>query len=454
MEKMDEVVRITHEIREQIARDEWDVIGERLEHLHVQDVAAVMMELERPELVQLFRLAPAPRWTPIFSYLEPSYQEELLQELTDEEARLVLNELLPDDRTALLEDLPPEAAERLLGLLHPTEMRQAADLLHYPEDSVGRLMTPRVIAVRPRWTVSQAIDHIRRESTRGETANVVLVTDPAGRLVGAVTLKSLVLARPSEPIQRVMKDYVVSVLATKDREEAVHLIQHYDLEVLPVVDEHNVLVGLVTVDDVLDVAEEEVTEDFHKMGSVGFVSLSLRDARPSLLYRKRVGWLMFLVFINIFAATGIAYYEATIEAVIALVFFLPLIIASGGNAGAQAATLMVRSLATGDVHMRDWAQMLFKELGVATALGLTMGLAVWGLGIWRGGMEVGTVVALSMCLVVIIGSVLGMLLPFVLNRLNLDPAAASAPLITSVADVAGVLIYFSIATATLQIPPG
>jgi magnesium transporter len=454
MENRNEVVEVTEAIRERIAAGDWSAVPEQLEQLHVQDIAEFLMELETEEVARVFRGAPRTRWAPIFSYLDTNYQEELLREVTDEEARFILSHLLPDDRTALLEELPDELQQRLLRLLDPSLARQATELLHYPEDSIGRLMTPRFISLRPKWTISQALDHIRRESTRSETINVVFVTDAAGRLRGAISLRELVLAEPTDRIEEVMKDYVVSVQASKDREEAVHLIQHYDLEVLPVIDERNVLLGMVTVDDVLDVAEEEVTEDFHKMGSVGFVNLSLRDARPSLLYRKRVGWLIMLVFINIFAGASLAYFETTIEAVIALVFFLPLIIDSGGNAGAQAATLMVRSLATGDVRMRDWTQMLGKELGVAIALGVTMGAAVWALGLWRGGAEVGTVVAISMVLVVVMGSLVGMSLPFLLSRYNLDPATASAPLITSIADIGGILIYFSVATALLTIPAG
>jgi magnesium transporter len=231
------------------------------------------------------------------------------------------------------------------------------------------------------------------------------------------------------------------------------LVQHYDLDAIPVVDSEGVLLGTVTLDDVMDVAVEEVTEDFHKMGSLGAFHLSLREARPSLLYRKRAGWLVLLVVVNVFSGAAIAYFEETIQAVIALVFFLPLIIDSGGNAGAQASTLMVRALATGDVRLRDWARLFGKELAVALALGITMGFAVWGLGVWRGGSEVGIVVALSMVLVVVMGSLLGMLLPFVLSYLKLDPATASAPLITSLADIGGILIYFAVATAILKVPP-
>ncbi|WP_290652763.1 magnesium transporter, partial [Aquisalimonas sp.] len=300
--------------------------------------------------------------------------------------------------------------------------------------------------------VEQALNHVRSRSQAGETLNIVFVTDVRGALLGQVRLRDFVLGRPDRRIEEVMNDDPVKVVASEDREEAARLMKHYDLEVLPVVDNSGILLGIVTVDDVIDVVEEEATEDFHKMGSVGALNLSLREARPSLLYRKRVGWLVLLVFANVFGGTAIAYFEETIEAVIALVFFLPLIVDSGGNAGSQSATLMVRALATGDVRMKDWLRLWGKELGVAIGLGLTMGVAVSVLGLWRGGMELAMIVSLAMVCVVVMGSMIGMLLPFILARFNLDPATASSPLITSIADFFGIVIYFSIATLFLTLP--
>jgi magnesium transporter len=242
----------------------------------------------------------------------------------------------------------------------------------------------------------------------------------------------------------------VALPATADREQAVNLIQRHDLDAVPVVDSDGVLVGIVTVDDVLDVAVEEATEDFHKVGSVGPILTSLREASISFLFRRRIVWLLALVFVNLFSGAGIEYFEETIAASLALVIFLPLLIDSAGNAGSQAATLIVRAMATGDVSLRDWFEMAGKELAVATALGLTMALAVSVLGFYRGGVDIGIVVAVTMVTVVIVGSLIGMSLPFLLTRLNLDPATASAPLVTSIADIAGVLIYFSFATWHLR----
>jgi magnesium transporter len=243
----------------------------------------------------------------------------------------------------------------------------------------------------------------------------------------------------------------VSISAFADREEAVSLARKYGLVVLPVVDSAGALLGIVTADDLLDVEEEEVTEDFQRVASVEPFRTSLLETGARTLYARRILWLLVLVVVNIFSGAGIAYFEETIAATVALVFFLPLLIDSSGNSGSQSATLMIRALATGDVKLSDWGRLLGKELMVAILLGLTMAFAVSLVGIVRAGPEVAVVVSLTMMIVVMVGSLIGMLLPFILARFNLDPATASAPLITSLADISGVLIYFSLATRLLGV---
>ncbi len=455
MENRDDVLEARESILELIQQEFWSDLAEEFDHLHVQDIAELLGELpDEGVRVRVFRHVPQERWAGVFAYLPVSQQEDLLAGLTNREGRYVLTNLVPDDRTALLERMSPERAERTLKLLSPADLKLALTLLRYPDESVGRLMTPAYVAVRPDWTIAEALTHIRQEGRKGETVNSILVVDDQDRLLDAIRLKSFILAEQDALVESIRPGYFVSVNAAEDREAAVRAIQHYDLEVLPVTDSDGVLLGIVTVDDVMDVAQEETTEDFHKMGSVAALNLSLREATPRLLYRKRVGWLVTLVFINIFSGAAIAIYEATIEAVIALVFFLPMIVASGGNAGAQASTLMVRALATGDVTLRDWGRLLGKELSVGMALGLTMGFAVSFIGLWRGGPDVALVVAVAMALVVLMGSLVGLLMPLILSRMHLDPATSSVPLITCIADIAGILIYFSVATALLSLPPG
>lgn len=430
---------------------------EQMEEMAVQDIAEAISQLdEESERLQLLMSLQQERRTDTFSYLPHSLQREVLVALDDRDSRKILHELVPDDRTAFLENLDAEELEGFLKLLAPEDLKQSLKLLGYPEESIGRLMTPRFVSVRPQWTVARALDHIRHEANRGETVNFVFVTDNRGRLLDAVKLKDFILARQDAKVETLMDEEYYSVQASADREEAVQVIQHYDINTLAVTDKNGMMLGIVTVDDIMDVAEQETTEDFHKLGATGNVNISIREASPAFLYRKRIGWLMILVLVNLVSGLSIAMFEDAIEAVIALVFFLPLIIASSGNAGSQSATLMVRALAIGDVETKDWLRLWGKEFSVALALGLTMGLAVSVIGAWRGGpdlaVQLAMVVGFAMLAVVIMGAMIGMLLPFLLQRFNMDPATASTPLITSVADVVGILIYFSIASAILSLP--
>ncbi|RII74489.1 magnesium transporter [Pseudomonas monteilii] len=341
----------------------------------------------------------------------------------------------------------------------PFDLRQAAqarrnDLLHpdgYPEGTAGHLMTSEYSSLDAGLSASQAIDMLRREAADAETIYQSYVLDEQRNLLGTLSLRELILAAPDQPIEHIMVRSVICACTSTRREEVARQIREHDLLAVPVLDELGRLVGIVTCDDALDVVVEEATEDFHKGASITNHVGNLRDATVGLLYRKRVLWLVLLVFGNLFSGAGIAAFEETIAAHIALVFFLPLLVDSGGNAGAQSATLMVRGLATGEVMMRDWLRMLGRECGVALALGGTMAIAVASLGVLRGGPEIAVIVASSMLIIVLVGSLIGMSLPFMFTRLKLDPATASGPLVTSIADAAGVLVYFGIASYVLDI---
>jgi magnesium transporter len=432
------------EIIELVRAREWGVLREILAEWPEQEIADLILDLPKSDRVLVFRSVPRDLAAEAFSHLALEQQDDLLRDLTDGETRHLLADLSPDDRTGLLEELPGQATQRLLNLLGPDDLKEARWLLGYPEESVGRLMTPDYVAIHPEWTVGEALGHLRRFGHDSETMNRVFVIDKAWRLLDDIELRRLILEEPEVVVQDIMDHSFASVSASADREVAVSLVRKYDQTVLPVIDSSGVLLGIVTVDDVLDVQEEEATEDFHLVGSVGPLRQSFRDAGLGLLYRRRIGWLVALVLVNIFSGAAIAVYQETIEAVVALTIFLPLLIGSGGNAGAQASTLMVRALATGDVRATDWFRLLGRELAVAAAIGATMSVAVAAVGALRAP-QVLFIVALTMFIIVIIGSVIGMSMPFVLTWVGADPAVASAPLITSVADVTGVIIYFTIA---------
>jgi magnesium transporter len=413
------------------------------------DVAELLGELAARERAITFRLLPRDMASDVLAGLEPDDGRALIADLTDHEARRVLVNLAPDDRTQLLEELPGVVTQRLLNLLSPGDLAEARSLLGYPEESVGRLMTPDYVAVHAGWTVRQALDHIRARGGETETLAEIYVVDERWRLLDAVELAAFVLADPDARVETIMDRSFAALSAHDDRERAVELIARYDRYALPVVDSDGVLLGIVTIDDLLDVAEREATEDFQRSAAIEPLATTYRGASVWSLYRKRIGWLLVLIFVALLSSGVIAAFEGTLESVIALAFFIPLLIGAGGNTGAQSATLVVRALAIGDMRLGQWARALGREIVVGVALGATMGVAASTLGLVRGGAAVGAVVGLAMLAIVLAANLVGAALPFILTRLGLDPAVASSPLIATIMDALGLLIYFGIALALL-----
>ena len=332
----------------------------------------------------------------------------------------------------------------------PEERIIATRLLGYPEDSIGRLMTPEFVAVKPEYTVTEALNHIREYGRDSETLNLIYVIDDNWRLIDDIRIREILLAKPDQQIKDLMDEHFVALNAQDDQESAIRVFQDQDRVALPVIDSEGLLLGIVTIDDVMDVVEEETTEDFHKFGSVQGAVVNPLKAGIGFLYKKRIVWLIALVFMNVFSGAILANFEVVIGQFVALVFFLPLLIDSGGNAGAQSATLMIRSLAVGDVEMSDWFKLIGKEFFVSLLLGITMAVGVSLVASIRAP-EIMLIVASTMILTVIAGSMIGLLLPFIFTKLKIDPATASAPLVTSLADIIGVVIYFSIATRVLLV---
>ncbi len=413
------------------------------------DIADLLLQLKETDRFVFFRLMPRDLASEVFAFLEPRYRDEILHGLSVEETRRLLADLSPDDRVELFEELPGQAVQRLLNLLSPEDLAESLQLLGYPPESVGRLMTPDYVAVRPSWTVERALRHIRSRGRISETINDIYVTSMDWRLLDALELRKFILAEPDQTVEDLMDYGYVSVPVAADRELAVQLIQRYDLDSLAVVDSHGILLGIVTVDDVMDVAEEEATEDFHKTAAVTPLRISYSDASIPALYAKRIPWLLGLVFLSLLSSGIIAAYEQTLSSVIVLAFFIPLLIDSGGNVGSQSATIIIRSLATGDVKLGQWIRTAAKEMGVGISLGITMGAATSLVGFYRGGWEIGLVVGITMTIIVVVSNLVGVSLPFVLTSLRLDPAMASSPLITTMVDVIGLILYFFVATVLL-----
>lgn len=377
-------------------------------------------------------------------------QAALLHDLTPPERRVWLRILAPDDAADVVQSFEAEEQPEVVAMLDPRARAQVQALLTYRTDVAGGRMNPDYVVLRPEMTAEQAVTYLRLHA--GETTSLVYyayVLDGAGRLIGVTSFRDLITAPSQRTVREIMLAEVVSVRDDVDQEQVARLLQAHDLLALPVVDADGRMRGIVTADDVMDVIREEATEDIHRLGGMAPLDTSYRRATLQALYRKRIGWLVGLVFINIASSGVIAAFEETLQATIALAFFIPLLIDSGGNAGSQAATLMVRALATGDVGFRDWLRVTWRETRVGLTLGGTMGLAAGALAFYRGDEALAAVVGLTMVTVVVAANLIGTLLPFVLVRLRVDPATASSPLITTVADTTGLLIYFGIATVVL-----
>lgn len=412
-------------------------IASLLEHMDPEDALLAMRQLDREDQAQ------------VFGYLRPSVQVTMAQRMSREELAKLMAAMSHDDRVDLYKALDPIAQEALLPGLAKAERDDLRRLASYPEGTVGSIMTSDYATLLPGMSAPQALDALRRQASDVETVYYAYVVDAGHKLLGVISLRDLLLARSRQTVAEIMEADPVVIQVDGEQEEAAALIARYDLLAVPVVDEAGRMVGIVTQDDAMDVAEEEATEDIYKASTVGEFEGSVRDASLFSLYRARIVWLVLLVFGNIFSGAGISFFENTIAGNLALLFFLPLLIGSGGNAGAQSATLMIRALATGDVRASDWGSMLGRELLIGLALGLTMALAVSGIGVARAGIDVTLVVAAAMVLIVLMGALIGVSLPFLLSKLKLDPATASGPLVTSIADVAGVLIYFGLAATLL-----
>jgi magnesium transporter len=429
----------------------WNELKAAVAEWPAPEVARLLLERESPDRLMLFRVLTRNLSGEVFSYLDTEAQNALLSELQESELRTLVTNLEPDDRTHLFEELPDRIVQRLLNLLDPSELKAARLLLSYPEESVGRLMTPEYVAVRKGWTIKRALEHVRIKGRTHEVVTTIYVTDDHWKFIDALDLPRLILADPDDVVESVLRQEGAPTLSPNDdREVAVRKMSTYDLFVLPVVGADGVLLGIVTADDVLDVAEEEATEDFQLAGAVEPLKTTYRDASAMSLVRKRIPWLLALVVVNVGAVGVLASYEEMLGAVTSLMFFVPLVMGTAGNTGAQSATLVVRALATGEFDRSKWMRTVSKEVVVGLALGASMGTAAGLLGIFEGTPRVAGVVAMAMFLVVMVANLIGVLVPLILTRVGIDPAVASSPLITSIADVVGLLIYFAIASTVLD----
>jgi magnesium transporter len=447
------------EIRELIQDRELAVLGEALSRWHPADLAELLGDLDDGERAVVLRVLGPTRAAESFAYLDLPVQEELLGYLPDEDSAQILNNMSPDDRTALLEDLPPETAQRYIALLSPQERAVAQSLLKYGEDSIGRVMTPDFIAVPRSWSVAQVLDYIRTHGKDSETLNVIYIVDEKRKLIDDIRARELLLAPLERPITELMDNQFIALNAAQDKQSAVEIFRKYDRTALPVVNDFGTLVGIVTIDDVLDIAEEEATRDIQQLGGQEALDEPYVDTPLLTMVRKRGSWLVFLFLGELLTATAMGFFEKEIAKAVVLALFVPLIISSGGNSGSQAATLIVRALALGEIGLRDWWFVMRREIASGMLLGTLLGsigfvrIALWSAFSNIYGphwLLVGLTVGLSLVGIVMWGTLSGSMLPFVLKRAGLDPATSSAPFVATLVDVTGLIIYFSVALVMLR----
>jgi magnesium transporter len=429
------------------------------------DVAEVILDMDDDDQVIIFRVLPAALAADVFEYLDVEAQQKLLRAMAHEQVVSILNEMSPDDRTALLEEMPSAAARQLIRLLTPEERRVAQALLGYPEGSVGRLMTPDFIAIHEDWTVKDVLEYVRENGQDSETLNVIYVVDDRGKLIDDLRIREFLL-RPLDARVSDFRDHTfVALKVNESEQDALNLFRKYDRTALPVVDSNGVLVGIVTVDDMLDVAEQEATEDIQKLGGMEALDEPYNTIPMSRMIKKRAGWLVLLFLSEMFTSNAMAHFEDEIAKAVVLALFVPLMISSGGNSGSQATTLVIRAMALGQVRLRDWWRVAGKEITAGGLLGGVLGtvgfcrIILWQtLSRWfpHGFFQhyqhpflLGFTIFFALVGIVTWGTLIGSMLPFILRRLGLDPATSSAPFVATLVDVTGIFIYFSVAALIL-----
>ncbi len=434
-------------IQELLQTQQYTRLRQLLVDLNDADIAACMEELPEQSMVKAFRILPKDLAADIFSYLDVDLQQTVITSLTDREAASIIDNLMADDAADLLEEMPANVVKRLLENASPETRRDINHLLRYPEDSAGSIMTVEYVDLKENLTVEGAIDRIRRVGLDSETINICYVLDAQRKLLGTVALRYLLLSQPDEIIGEIMHENVVSVHTYTDQEEVAHQFQKYGFTAMPVVDNENRLVGIITVDDIVDVIEEEATEDMEKMAAL--VPSDKPYMRTSVweTYKKRIPWLLLLMVSATFTGSIITSFEEALSVYVALTAFIPMLMDTGGNAGGQASVTIIRGLSLGEIGYGDVPRIVWKELRTAALCGGTLAAANFAklMLLDRVGLAVALVVCLTLVAAVVMAMLVGCLLPMAAKKLGFDPAVMASPFITTIVDALSLLVYFRIA---------
>ncbi|PYS77091.1 MAG: magnesium transporter [Acidobacteria bacterium] len=451
--------QLQSELQAAVRARDFTGLRESFGRLPPSEIANLICQIHTDDQALLFRVLPRELASKTFEYLPLGEQEELIKSMGQEDVAAILNSMADDDRTTLLEELPGAVTKQLIALLKPEERASAVKLLGYPEQSVGRLMTPHYIAVRPAWTVREVLDYVREHGRDSETLNMVYVVDEKGMLVDDIRMRGFLLAPLPERVSELMDNRYDALKATDDHQTAISLFRRTGLTALPVTDTDGMLIGIVTIDDVLEVAEAGATRDIQKIGGSEALDEPYMDITLARMIRKRAGWLVILFLSEMLTATAMGFFEEEIARAVVLALFVPLIISSGGNSGSQAATLVIRAMALGEVRLRDWWRVMRREVLSGLALGSVLGvIGFLRISVWSAfsniygphWLLVALTIGISLVGIVLWGTLSGSMLPLALRRVGLDPATSSAPFVATLVDVTGLIIYFSVAMLILR----
>ncbi len=419
---------------------------------HPGDLVDLLEKLDLEQKVELISKLSEPDASEIFQELEDFEQAEILKELDQEKAKSLLSSMPSDDAADLIGELSPEEANQMMQIIDEEELLDFGDLLKYPEESAGGIMTTEFISLPDDIPVEEAIARLREIAPEAETIYYVYVVDDEGRLIGVLSLRDLIAAAEGTILKNIMRRNIISVNAELDQEEVARVVSKYDLLALPVVDEQDHLLGIITFDDIIDVMEQEATEDiYHMAGAKEVVGMELTKAPVGKVVRLRLPWLFVTMFGGVLSGSVISVYENTLEAIVVLAAFIPVIMGMGGNVGTQSSTIFVRGLATGEIEQSEVWNYFFREIRVGLTMGIFCGLLMSVIAlIWQGNIYLGLVVGISMLITISFATLIGTLVPIVLNKLNIDPAITAGPFVTTIKDFTGLLIYFLVASAFLS----
>lgn len=449
---MDEIKEV-NEVLELLESKQYTVLRQRLSEMNEADVAAILEELEEKEMLKIFRILPKDVAADVFSYMEVDSQQYIITSLSERDAGEIIDNLMADDATDLLEEMPANIVKKLLASASDETRRDINHLLRYPEDSAGSIMTVEFVDLKENLTVEQAIQRIRNVGVDSETINICYVLDSRRTLLGTVALRYLLLSQPDEIIGDIMHENVISLTTMMDQEEVAKQFKKYDFTSMPVVDNENRLVGIITVDDVVDIMEQEATEDIEMMAAI------LPNDKPYMRtgvyeeWKKRIPWLLLLMISATFSGMIISSFEEALSVYVVLTTFIPMLMGTGGNAGGQASTTIIRGLSLNELEFEDMPKVMFKEFKVSALCGVTLAVANFAklMLFEKVGLQVALVVSLTILVVVIIAKLVGCTLPMLAKKIGFDPAVMASPFITTIVDVISLLIYFEIATAMLPI---